>query len=120
MRNTTTHLLNEISSILNGAISQVQYNQPEKKHQLFSTPEGWVTRIDLPGYEKSDLTLNFEEEALTLTANNEALGEKNLRFALGDEVKVAEISAKLEHGVLEITLPKKDEVTPEAHAIEIN
>lgn len=120
MRNQTNYLINEITSILNGAIAQIHYKQPEKKHQLFSTPEGWVTRIDLPGYEKSDITLQFEDDALTLTANNEARGEKSLRFALGDEVKVDEINAKLEHGVLEISLPKKEETLPESHQIEIN
>lgn len=119
MRNTTNYLINEINSILNGAIAQINYNQPDKKHQLFSTPEGWVTRIDLPGYVKSDLTLQFEKDALTLTANNEARGEKTLRFALGDEVKVEAINAKLEHGVLEISLPKKEETTPVNHQIEI-
>lgn len=120
MRNTTNQFINEITNIINGAMAQMNDEKPEKRHQLFSTPEGWVTRIDLPGYEKSDLTLEFEQEALTLTAHNEARGENNLRIALGDEVKVDAISAKLEHGVLEISLPKKEEAIPENHQIEIN
>lgn len=118
MRNTF-NLFNEISNLLNGTIADFQQHRPEKNYQLFSTPEGWVSRIDLPGYEKSDLQIQYQDEALTLTANNEARGEKNIRYALGDEVNVDGISAKLEHGVLEISLPKKEEALPVSHQIEI-
>jgi len=120
MIHTTNTLFDEITNIFNDAFAQFSPPETTKKHQLFSTPEGWTTRVDLPGYEKSDLSLDFKEDALTLTAENEARGPKNLRFALGDEVEIKKITAKLENGVLEITLPKKEDILPETLEIEID
>ncbi|MGJ8655726.1 MAG: Hsp20/alpha crystallin family protein [Akkermansiaceae bacterium] len=92
---------------------------PNSKHQLFSTDTGWAARVDLPGYTKEELSLNFEEHTLTLKANNETRGERNLRLALGDEVETSGITAKLENGILEITLPKKETPSTESQNIEI-
>ena len=120
MKHTTNYFIPEITSILNREIEKMHNNQPDKMHQLFSTPEGWVIRIDLPGYNKSDLTLQFKDDTLTLKANNESRGEKALPFALGSEVKVDDINARLENGVLEISLPKREESLPNSHEISIN
>lgn len=83
-------------------------------HQLFSTTQGWALRVDLPGFEKSDLALQFEDNALNLDAQRNP-DEANFRspiiqrFALGKEVDTQSISAKLENGVLQIELPRKEE-----------
>ena len=123
MRNTPMNLFTEINSIISDAIYQINssnVNQKREQYQLFSSPEGWATRIDLPGYSKDDLSLRFEDDALNLTAENEQRGKQSIRFALGDEVEASKISAKLEHGVLEISLPRKEETKPESKQIEIN
>ncbi|MFC4994117.1 Hsp20/alpha crystallin family protein [Rubritalea tangerina] len=84
-----------------------------QNHQLFSTSEGWAIRVDLPGFEKSELNLKVENKALELKAESkEGAPHKRQpvshRFALGDEVDTQAIHAKLDQGVLEITLPKKE------------
>lgn len=105
-------------------MSLFQQNYIEQEaHQLFVTPEGWAIRIDLPGYEKSDIKLHVEDHALHLVASQPENTENRRpdsehRFALGDEVSLRDISAKLEHGVLEILLPRQ-EVQNETHTIEI-
>lgn len=116
----------ELSDIINQSIqaidSSVDQNfagYPNSKHQLFSTENGWAARVDLPGYTKEELSLNFEDHTLTLKAENETRGERNLRLALGEEVETEGITAKLENGVLEILLPKKETPSIESKDIEI-
>ena len=81
-------------------------------------------RVDLPGFSKSDIELHFEDKALHLKAEQPEDAAfprpaEGHRFPLGKEVDTAAISAKLESGVLEITLPKKEEVPAESLKIEI-
>lgn len=84
--------------------------------------------IDLPGVKANNMTLTVEEngQVLRLTAtrnrivgfhNEDKQGEApqnkiERRFALGSDVDADNISARLENGVLEITVPKRKE--PEA------
>lgn len=119
-------LFSEINEIINSGIKafEIEADQlfagcPNSRHQLFSTDKGWAARVDLPGYTKEDISLHFEEQSLTLKAENETRGLRSLKIPLGDEVENSEISAKLEHGILEITLPKKETAEAETKSIEI-
>ncbi len=119
-------LLSELNEMLYTGISafetevdQLFAGYPNSKHQLFSTDKGWSARVDLPGYAKEDISLQFEEQSLTLKAMNETRGLKTLKLALGDEVEISDISAKLEHGILEITLPRTETAEAESKSIEI-
>jgi HSP20 family protein len=115
--------LNDIISqsvqAINSEVEQRCTGYPNSKHQLFSTETGWAARVDLPGYLKEEISLKFEDHTLLLTARNESRGEKALRLSLGDEVETTGISAKLENGILEIVLPKKETPTNESQDIEI-
>ncbi|GAA5495018.1 hypothetical protein Rhal01_01188 [Rubritalea halochordaticola] len=104
---------NSINSILNDAFGEFNRTTVQEDYQIFSTPEGWSIRTDLPGFEKSELSLHFEDNALHLRAEKAPEAESKRpavehRFALGEEVDTQGISAKLENGVLEITLPRKE------------
>ncbi|MEO1856273.1 MAG: Hsp20/alpha crystallin family protein [Rubritalea sp.] len=105
---TTRSLFSELNNFLEEC--------PKREaHQLYTTDSGWVVRIDLPGFEKSDLALYFEESALHLIAEKPEGSEQTRpathhKFALGNEVNSLSITAKLENGVLEVTLPRKEEV----------
>ncbi len=113
----------DINTILNRTLSQIDTPVPTpsatEKHALYSTPQGWALRVDLPGYEKSEITISLEDNALKLSAANENRGTTDLSFALGDEVETTDINAKLTNGVLEILLPKKEEVAPENKTIAV-
>ena len=111
----------ELNNMLNGTFQQLDHYEQvgSEEYQLFSTPEGWTAQVDLPGYAKEEVALNFTENALTLTADNEARGAYELRFSLGDDVEVQGITAKLENGSLTLTLPKKEVTEPFTKNIEI-
>ncbi len=119
-------LFTELNDIISQSIQAIDSKAeqrctgyPNSKHQLFSTETGWAARVDLPGYTKEEISLNFEEHTLLLKADNEERGERDLRLALGDEVETAGITAKLENGVLEIALPKKETPSTESQDITI-
>lgn len=113
------HLINQSIQAIDSGVEQHCYGYPNSKHQLFSTDNGWAARVDLPGYSKEEISLNFEDHTLLLKAENETRGETNLRLSLGDEVENSSITAKLENGILEITLPKKETPSNESQEIEI-
>lgn len=92
------------------------------KTDVKETAESFEISIDVPGIEKKDVTLEFEDGYLTVTAKRE--NETAEKDANGDyirrerftgsfsrsyyvgEVDKAAIKAKLENGVLTVLLPK--------------
>jgi HSP20 family protein len=82
--------------------------------------------IDLPGFRKEDVKVQLDQGYLTVSASRkESKDEKNSKggfirrerwegscsrsFYVGSGVKKDDISAKMEDGVLRLTLPKKSE-----------
>lgn len=95
------------------------------------TENGYEFKIEVPGFERSDLNIGFENGYLTVSAsktNQEGQGRgKFLRrervssacsrsFYIG-EIDQSQIDATLKHGVLTIIVPKENK--PQRHQIEI-
>ena len=85
------------------------------------TSDAYIVEAELPGVRKEDITLICEQGVLTITAKADEAkdtederyirkerieGELIRRFALSD-IDEENISAKLENGVLFVTLPKQ-------------
>ena len=100
---TTRSLFNELN---------IFFEESPQAHQLYTTDDGWAVRVDLPGFEKSDLELHFEEKPEGSESTRPTAHHK---FALGEEVDSLSITAKLENGVLEVSLPRKEEVANNKH-----
>lgn len=60
--------------------------------------------VALPGYSKEEVTVSVEESILTIAASSKARGDASLTLAL-DDIDEGKISAKLEHGLLRVSLP---------------
>lgn len=85
----------------------------------------FVIYADLPGVAKEGLTLSVEKNRLTLIGEvalathgklkrqEYEVGNYQRSFDLSDKVNPSEITAKLENGLLEVTLPKKPEMAPQ-------
>ena len=89
--------------------------------------DGYYTLdIELPGYKKENISLDINDGYLTIVAKNEIsneekdakgesirserrIGSCSRSFYVGDEVKGSDIKAKFDNGVLELSVPKKDE-----------
>lgn len=87
----------------------------------------FVLHADLPGVKPEEIEVNMEAGILTIKgekkteAKTEKEGFKRVertygsfyrRFSLPDSANPEAISAKTKHGVLEITIPKREAVQP--------
>jgi len=85
-------------------------------------PEGLVLEADLPGVSVDQVSIQLEENVLSLHARVNAPAPENARvlheeyrpgdfyrsFILSDEVERSKIAAELKNGVLKLTLPKAE------------
>lgn len=87
----------------------------------------FVLHADIPGVKPEDIEVNMEAGVLTVKGekNTEAKTEKEgykrvertfgsfyRRFSLPDSADGEAISAKCKHGVLEISIPKREAIKP--------
>jgi HSP20 family protein len=94
--------------------------------------EGYVVLADIPGFEREELDVRFDEGVLTVTGTHEVDDEYSHRsrhvheeVRVPGEIIVDEISATYRNGVLEIHLPTEQPVTEEheddeGHRIDID
>lgn len=84
----------------------------------------YYMEADIPGFNKSDIKVEFENGYLTISAEKEEksqeedknylrkeriYGNFKRRFYFGDKVNEEEIKAEFKDGSLKISLPKKEE-----------
>ena len=105
-----------------------EYVSPEVN--IFETGEGYVLEAEMPGVGKDGLEITVEENELTITGRRTAepvTGELLFRerstlnyrraFELDPAVDPSRIAAKMEAGVLTLTLPKSERVKPRKIAV---
>jgi HSP20 family protein len=93
---------------------------------IFETEKAITLLVDMPGVKANELNVDLRDDTLTLTGdvlpNVEAPGEKIYaeyetgrfyrQFSLSELIVQEKIDAKLSDGVLRLTLPKVEKVTP--------
>ena len=91
-------------------------------------------KINLPNIEKDNIKLTLEEGYLKVEASFEEKAEEERKilirerkygsfarsYYVGDEVKYSDINAKLDKGVLTLTIKKVEPVKEEPHYINID
>ena len=97
--------------------------------------EHYLLEADLPGFKKEDIIVNIEGDTLTIRAerseNTEekdskgnyikrerSFGSFSRSFDLTG-IRVEDIAAAYENGVLKLTMPKKQETLPTSRKLEI-
>ncbi len=111
------------------------------------TTEGWSPRVDvnehdddyvvsfdLPGMEKDQISVKFEDNALTVSGERKlekqedsknwcyverVYGKFSRSVTLPKDVKAEEIKANYKNGVLEITIPKAEEMKPKQIEVSV-
>jgi HSP20 family protein len=102
---------------------QVEYTAPEVN--IYETKDGYVLEAEMPGVNKDGLEITLEGAEITITGHkpDAALqGQPVVRessalqyrrvFDLDPAVDTKRISARMEQGVLTLTLPKSEQVKP--------
>lgn len=93
------------------------------KTDIRELERGYEVEIDLPGFKKEEISVNLENGYLTISASKKTeteekneegkylrrerfYGNMSRSFYLGDSVKIEDIQAKFEGGILKLSLPK--------------
>ena len=97
------------------------------------TDTAFEIHADIPGVDPKDINVHMEDGILTIKgerkseSKEEHEGYKRIersrgsfyrRFSLPDTADADKISAKSNHGVLEITIPKQEKVQPRKISVE--
>lgn len=84
--------------------------------ELYEEEGEFVLSIEMPGFERDDIDINWYEGRLNVAAerSNEQRNRKRTyhrAFRLPKEIDPEEITAEYENGVLDVVLPVVDETT---------
>jgi HSP20 family protein len=135
---TFNSLFEDLFQNLPGAISGEEWTGPVTNGtvpaNIKETTDAFILDVIVPGMEKSDFKVNVEKNLLTVSAEKKSEvkneTEKMIRkefsfrsfsrsFKLNDTIDTSNINAKYEQGILNITLPKKEEVKQSPTEINI-
>lgn len=98
---------------------------------IFETKDGYVLEAEMPGVNKEGLEITLDGNELTITGHRqvESLpGEALFResndsdyrrvFELDPAIDTAKVSARVEQGILTLTLPKSEQVKPRKISVD--
>ena len=80
--------------------------------------KGWKLSLDMPGIAREDLVISLEGNIVRIETRAEAKRQYKAAYELAEELDAEATSAKLENGVLTLSLAKKTPVNP-ARTIEV-
>lgn len=108
--------------------TETRADNPTAKPRYFvdGTKEAYELRVELPGVAKDGVSVNLEENVLTIHAKRKSAAPSEskplhrelsdldftLRLRLNTEVDEEKMTAALEHGVLTLRLPVKETAKP--------
>jgi len=111
------------SQATNDRLRREEYVAPEVN--IFETRDGYVLEAEMPGVSKDGLEITVEGNEITITGrrHTETVGGQAIfrerqtadfrrAFELDPAIDTGRISAKMEQGVLTLSLPKSERVKP--------
>ena len=110
-------------------------NQDLAEFKTDITDEGdhYLLEAELPGFQKEDIDLDVKDGVLTISAKHqESSSQNNGNYVCKERrygsfarsfnlegIQEENITASYNNGVLELNLPKKQEIIPQSHKIAI-
>ncbi|MFA5658634.1 MAG: Hsp20/alpha crystallin family protein [Oscillospiraceae bacterium] len=105
------------------------------KTDIIDSGDSFRLDAELPGFSKEDISIDISDKLLTISAQHKeekeekdqkgnyikkerSYGSYSRSFDISN-IKTDEISAEYKNGILELTLPKLEDVQPEQKKIEI-
>ncbi len=96
------------------------------------TEEAFAIKAELPGVEKDDVSINIDKGVLTIKGEKKTETEDKKRhrvecsygsfvrsFTLPQSIKVDEVQAEYNNGILNLTIPKSEEEKPKEIEVKI-
>lgn len=113
-------LFNELwSSFPRWAVSPESRRGTHPAVDLYEDDNNVYARFELPGFKKDEIKIQIEKDVLTVEVNRtsedtDAQNSVNLSRAVSipEGVDVDNVSARLEDGILSVTLPKQEARKP--------
>jgi HSP20 family protein len=106
-----------------------EFTSPEVN--IFETADGYVLEAEMPGVNKDGLEITLEGTEITVVGHRkvEPLGGEALFvesrpadfrrvFELDPAIDTSKISARMDQGVLTLTLPKSEQVKPRSIKVD--
>jgi HSP20 family protein len=104
------------------------------KTDIKEADKEYVVEAELPGYAKEEITVEYNDGELTISANKDEVTEakkdnylrkerrvgRTIRTFVFDNVNGDEIKAEFKDGVLKLSLPKLETAESKAKKIDIN
>lgn len=100
--------------------------------EIFETPEEVTLRAEMPGVAREDFEIHIEgdelsirgkrgrvDSGLTLIRGGIENADYYRAFTLGDALDPDSVKAKLENGILTLTLSKKPEILPRKIEVKV-
>jgi HSP20 family protein len=101
---------------------------------IWETAEGITLRVDLPGHDAKAIEVKVENDTLTLKSERKSersdkegarrlergFGVYTRSFVLPRTVDASKVEARYEHGVLTLTLPRREESRPRVVEVKVN
>jgi HSP20 family protein len=79
-----------------------------------------VVTMEVPGVRPEQLSVSAEHRTITVKVEREGHGTTTRQFTIGTKYDLAAVQAKLEYGVLTLTLPKAAEAQSRQVPIQVN
>ncbi len=105
------------------------------KVDVYQTDDSYVLNAELPGLSKEEISIDVNDNTLTLKGEKKfeekvekenyirverSYGTFTRSFVLSDNANTEGIKANYKDGVLEVTIPKKEEAKPKEIKVDIN
>jgi len=98
---------------------------------IYETPEGYTLEAEMPGVNKDGVSVQLEENLLTVEGRRSApalpetelfyressAGDFRRVFEVDPAIEAAKIGARMEQGILTLTLPKAEAAKPRKIAV---
>jgi len=86
---------------------------------LYEDNDNYYVTAELPGLNKKDVSIELENAVLTISGERKVKNDKDestftfsRSITVGDDVNAAKVKAKMQDGVLTVTLPRQEERKP--------
>lgn len=118
--NNDLSLRDEESSILSTFFNTVNKEAKVMRTDILENEKEFILNVEVPGFNKENITISLEQKYLTIEINKDVKKDKtkyllkeryegkfSRTFYVGN-IDKTNITAKVEDGILTITLPKKE------------
>ena len=137
--NPAPNIFNDVNDWFNQITNNIpvrtyDYSIFHPDFEIQESEKEFLIRAELPGMDKKDVNINIENDVLTISGKRReskkdenktyliseiTYGSFSRSFTLPDDVLKEKIKAKMNNGVLELTVPRTEPVKPESKRIEI-